>query len=73
MSAVLTSPFFTSGALFQKFAVSVIQLSFTTSHSSFLRPARSIFALSDVAGFWPMQIMPFTFPAFIAANIAMCE
>src|SRR5437879_3239083 len=73
MSALLTSPFLTSGAFFQKVAVSVSQLSFTTSHSSFLSADRSSLAFSDVAGFWPTQNIPFTLPAFIATNMAMCE
>ena len=73
MSAVFTSPFLTSGAFLQKVAVSVSQLSFTTSHSSFLSAARSSLAFSDVAGFCPTQNIPFTLPAFIATNIAMCE
>src|SRR5882724_12225763 len=73
MSAVLISPFLISGAFFQKVAVSVSQLSFTTSHSSFLNAERSNLALSDVAGFCPTQNIPFTAPAFIATNMAMCE
>src|SRR5438128_12678232 len=73
MSAVLIVPSLTSGAPFQKLAVSVSQLSFTTSHSSFLNAERSSLALSDVAGFCPTQYIPFTAPAFIATNMAMCE
>src|SRR5258706_5995767 len=73
MSAVLTVPFLTSGAFFQNIAVSVSQLSFTTSHSSFLRPDRSSLAFSEVAGFCPTQNIPFALPAFIATNMAMCE
>ena len=69
MSAVLTSPLLTSGAFFQKVAVSCSQLSLTTSHSSLRIAARSSLALSDVAGFWPTQNMPFTLPSFIATNI----
>src|SRR4029453_5137392 len=73
MSCGLTFPLLTSGAFFQKVAVSVSQLSFTTSHWSLPRPLRSRLAWSDVAGFWPMQYMPLTRPSAMAANIAMCE
>src|SRR5258706_5107841 len=73
MSAVLTVPFLTSGAFFQNIAVSVSQLSFTTSHSSFLRPDRSSLAFSEVAGFCPTQNIPLTLPAVIPTNMAMCE
>jgi len=73
MSAGLTLPLFTSGAACQKVALSVTQLSLTTSHSSLAMPRRSSSALSDVAGFWPMQSMPFTRPSFMATNIGRCE
>src|SRR4030095_7972695 len=73
MSAVLTSPFFTSGAFFQKVGAPGSQLSFTTSHSSFLNAERSSLAFTDVAGFWPTQNIPLTLAAFIATNMAMCE
>ena len=73
MSAGFTWPFFTSGAFFQKVALSCSQLSLTTSHSSARMPARSMRALSDVAGFWPMRSMPFTLPSFMATNIGRCE
>ena len=69
MSAGFTSPPFTSGASFQNVALSCSQLSLTTSHSSFLSPARSMRALSDVAGFCPTSSMPFTLSSFIATNI----
>ena len=73
MSAGLTLPLFTSGADCQKVALSVTQLSLTTSHSSLAMPRRSSSALSDVAGFCPMQSMPFTRPSFMATNIGRCE
>jgi hypothetical protein len=73
MSATLTSPLLTSGAFFQKVALSCSQLSLTTSHSSLRIAARSSFALSEVAGFWPTSSMPFTRPSFMATNIGRCE
>src|SRR5438132_10951164 len=73
MCADLISASLTSAAYFQKVAVSVGQLSFTTSHSSFLSADRSSLAFSDVAGFCPTQNNPFTLPAFIATNMAMWE
>ena len=51
MSWLRTWPVVTSGAFFQKVAVSVSQLSLTTSHSSLPSPLRSTLALSEVAGF----------------------
>ena len=73
MSPSFTVPLLTSGAVFQNVAVSVTQLSLTTSHSSFPRPRRSTSALIEVAGFCPMQSMPFTRPSFMATNIGRCE
>src|SRR5439155_1670995 len=60
MSAVFTSPLFTSGARYQYVAVSVSQLSFTTSQSSCRSARRVAVPLSDVAGFCPTQHIPFT-------------
>jgi len=73
MSATLTSPFFTSGPRYQCVAVSVSQLSFTTSQSSCRSASRVAPPLSEVAGFWPTQHIPFTLPSAMAAKLAMCE
>ena len=73
MSWLRTWPRVISGLFCQKVAVSVSQLSFTTSHSSLARPLRSTLALSEVAGFWPTQRSPFTRPSFMATNIGRCE
>ena len=54
-------------------AVSVSQLSFTTSQSSLRMAARWAEPLSDVAGFCPTQSIPLTFPSAIAAITAMWE
>ena len=62
-----------SGLFCQNVAVSVSQLSLTTSHSSRARPLRSTLALRDVAGFWPTHSIPFTRPSFMATNIGRWE
>src|SRR5882724_12942508 len=72
-SALFRWPLAISGLFCQKVAVSVSQLSLTTSHSSLASPLRSTLALSEVAGFWPTQSIPFTRPSFIATNIGRCE
>jgi hypothetical protein len=73
ISSTFTSPFFTSGAWYQWVAVSVSQLSFTTSQSS-LRSARRVAGpFSEVAGFWPTTTAPRTFPCAIASKVARCE
>src|SRR3989442_1041997 len=66
MSAIFTSPFFTSGPRYQCVAVSVSQLSFTTSQSSCRSATRVAPPLSEVAGFWPPQHIPLTGPADVA-------
>ena len=73
MSSGRTSPFSTSGALYQKAAVSVSKLSLTTSQSSFASAARWSRPLSEVAGFWPIANMPRTLPSAMFTIIAMCE
>ncbi len=73
MSAIFTWPFFTSGPKYQCVAVSVSQLSFTTSQSSWRRACRVAVPLSEVAGFCPTQHIPFTLPSAIAAKVAMWE
>ncbi len=73
MSAMFTSPFFTSGARYQWVAVSVSQLSFTTSQSSWRSARRVAVPFSDVAGFCPTTTMPLILPSAIAAKQAMWE
>jgi hypothetical protein len=73
MASGLISPRSTSGARYQNVADSVRKLSLTTSHSRRRSPFRSRLAFSEVAGFCPMQIIPFTRPSAIATNIGMCE
>src|SRR5882762_10633184 len=68
MSAIFTSPLFTSGPRYQCVAVSVSQLSLTTSQSSWRIASRVAVPLSEVAGFWPTQHIPFTLPSTMAAN-----
>jgi len=73
MSAIFTSPFFTSGPRYQCVAVSVSQLSFTTSQSSWRIASRVALPLREVAGFWPTQHIPLTLPSAMAAKLAMWE
>src|SRR5437762_5170942 len=73
ISAIFVSPLFTSGARYQWVAVSVSQLSFTTSQSSWRSARRVAVPLSDVAGFCPTITAPLIFPSAIAAKQAMCE
>src|SRR2546426_7661943 len=68
MSAIFTSPFFTSGPRYQWVAVSVSQLSFTTSQSSWRIASRVALPLREVAGFWPTQHIPLTLPSAMAAK-----
>src|SRR2546428_12562296 len=73
MSAIFASPLFTSGARYQCVAVSVSQLSLTTSQSSCRSARRVAPPLSDVAGFWAPQHIPLTLPSTIPAEVAMWE
>src|SRR5439155_6630860 len=73
MSLILTSPLFTSGARYQYVAVSVSQLSFTTTQSSCRSARRVAPPLSEVAGFCPTQHIALTLPSAMAAKLAMWE
>src|SRR2546430_4025730 len=73
LSSILTSPRFTSGPRYQCVAVSVSQLSLTTSQLSCRNAPRVAPPLSEVAGFWPTHTIPLTLPSAMAANEAMCE
>src|SRR5437867_9783681 len=74
MSSISTSPLFTSGARYQYVAVSVSQLSFTTTQSSCRSARRVAPPLSEVAGFCPTQHIALTLPSAMAEGKvkAMC-
>ena len=74
MSSVRIEPSTTSGALYQKAAVSVSKLSLTTSQSSLPSAARWKRAFwPPTAGFCPMANMPRTRPSLMAIIIGMWE
>ena len=63
----------TSGAAYQNEAVSVSKTSLTTSQGTVRSALRWRRPFNDVAGFWPMQSIPFTLPSAIRIIIGMCE